>query len=177
MKTMKIFLLALVTIAVIAGGSAAMANPGSLSANFIADINTGAAPLTVHFSDTSVGTPTGWHWDFGDGSASTLQNPIYTYNTPGTYTVTMTVTNGAQSDTMSADIVVTNPMITTPTPTPATPIIVEPIRIPVRDPHHAQPSHGHQPPARQTPHNDRSPARQQPTATPTTKPVDNPKHR
>jgi len=32
-------------------------------------------------------------WTFGDGSTSTLQNPTYTYNVSGKYTVTLTVTN------------------------------------------------------------------------------------
>ena len=32
-------------------------------------------------------------WQFGDGSSSTLANPVYTYTTPGNYTVSLTVTN------------------------------------------------------------------------------------
>ena len=103
------FSIALVTIAVIAGGFAAMAQTSGLSASFMADVNTGAAPLTVHFTDTSKGGPTGWYWDFGDNSSSTLRNPVYTYNTPGTYTVNLTVTDCTQTDTTSADIVITNP--------------------------------------------------------------------
>lgn len=34
------------------------------------------------------------HWDFGDGNSSTLVNPIHTYSSAGTYTVTHTVTDG-----------------------------------------------------------------------------------
>lgn len=33
-----------------------------------------------------------WNWNFGDGSTSTLQNPIHAYNDPGPFTVTLTVT-------------------------------------------------------------------------------------
>lgn len=37
--------------------------------------------------------PVSWLWSFGDLSSSTLPNPVHTYATPGTYTVTLTVTN------------------------------------------------------------------------------------
>ncbi len=36
---------------------------------------------------------TAWHWDFGDGSTSTRQNPAHRFKNPGTYNVTLTVTN------------------------------------------------------------------------------------
>lgn len=42
--------------------------------------------------------PYTWAWDFGDGATSTEQNPTHTYTTPGTYTVTLIVTD-AVSDT------------------------------------------------------------------------------
>jgi PKD repeat protein len=46
-------------------------------------------------------TPTSRLWDFGiPGETSTAQNPDYTYNTPGTYTVTLTATNAEGPDTM-----------------------------------------------------------------------------
>jgi len=54
----------------------------------------GFTPLTVQFRDTSGGSPKTWLWDFGDGNTSTLQNPPYTYLTPGTaYSVSLTVNN------------------------------------------------------------------------------------
>lgn len=40
------------------------------------------------------GPPTGWAWDFGEGGSSTAQHPEYTYNMTGTFTVTLTVSNG-----------------------------------------------------------------------------------
>ena len=48
---------------------------------------------TTHNKCTSL---TNWYWDFGDGTTSTLQNPVHTYASPGVYTVCLTVegTNG-----------------------------------------------------------------------------------
>ena len=50
-------------------------------------------------------------WDFGDGGTSTLQSPVYTYTVPGSYTVTLTITDTAtgEADTLvrSAYITVT----------------------------------------------------------------------
>ncbi len=68
----------------------------------VADFNgsptSGDAPLTVNFTDASTGA-TSWSWDFGDGGTSTAQNPSYTYNTAGTYTVTLIATNSCGTDT------------------------------------------------------------------------------
>lgn len=49
-------------------------------------------PTTVAFSDSSQGAQT-WFWDFGDGNTSTAQNPVHTYASPSTYSVTLVVTN------------------------------------------------------------------------------------
>jgi PKD repeat protein len=61
----------------------------------------GPAPLNVTFRDTSAGSPAAWHWDFGDGAASDLQNPSHTYAIPGSYSVSLTVRSGDQSDTVT----------------------------------------------------------------------------
>ena len=60
--------------------------------DFTASVTSGAVPLAVKFTDTSDGKPTAWEWDFGDGETSDEQNPDHTYETAGTYTVTLTVT-------------------------------------------------------------------------------------
>lgn len=74
-------------------------SPGPPVANFSGSPTTGVYPLTVNFSDLSTGNPTSWSWDFGDGSGtSTQQNPSYTYNSAGTYTVSLTATNAYGSD-------------------------------------------------------------------------------
>ncbi len=60
----------------------------------------GFAPLDVNFTDLSTNNPTSWSWNFGDGvGTSTQQNPSYTYDSPGTYTVSLMATNAYGSDT------------------------------------------------------------------------------
>ncbi len=75
------------------------------TARFAADPSSGFVPLTVQFSDLSIPADAPiaqWYWDFGDGGASTQQNPSYTYREPGVYTVTLTVTDQfGCSDTVS----------------------------------------------------------------------------
>jgi len=66
-------------------------------ANFTADQTSGTEPLTVTFTDTSTNSPTSWLWSFGDGGTSTERNPTHVY-LPGTYTVSLTGTNAAGSD-------------------------------------------------------------------------------
>jgi PKD repeat protein len=82
-----------------------------LSADFSAAPTFGAVPLTVNFSDTSIGTATTWSWSFGDGGTSTQQNPSHTYTSPGTYTVTLTVTNasGGSSTRTRTDYITASP--------------------------------------------------------------------
>jgi PKD repeat protein len=74
--------------------------PGLMvAANFSASPTSDMAPLTVRFNDTSLGSPTSWIWDFGDGNFSTLRDPIYTYYSAGKYTVSLNATNAYGSDT------------------------------------------------------------------------------
>ena len=72
-------------------------------ANFSSSARVGPAPLAITFTDTSLGHPTAWAWDFdADGIIdSTEQNPTHTFSQPGIYTVSMTATgsNGADSHT------------------------------------------------------------------------------
>ncbi|MBN2466722.1 MAG: PKD domain-containing protein, partial [Deltaproteobacteria bacterium] len=68
-------------------------------ASFSLSPDTGTAPLTVYFVDYSTNSPTSWLWDFGDGGTSSSQNPSHTYNSAGTYTVSLTAANLCGSDT------------------------------------------------------------------------------
>jgi hypothetical protein len=46
---------------------------------------------TVTFTDKSTGNPVQWAWSFGDGTTSQLRNPVHTYTSSRTYTVTENV--------------------------------------------------------------------------------------
>jgi PKD repeat protein len=65
--------------------------PATIFAYFSMDKWSGYEPLTIQFTDTSVGDPTRWHWDFGDGGSSDQQNPSYTYQEAGVYSPTLTI--------------------------------------------------------------------------------------
>jgi gliding motility-associated-like protein len=64
-------------------------------------------PLTTIFRDTSTGNVVKWNWTFGDSKSSTLQNPAYVYVTPGTFDVTLIVTdpNGCTDTTAQAKLI------------------------------------------------------------------------
>jgi PKD repeat protein len=68
-------------------------------ADFTGSPTSGCAPLTVNFTDQSTGEITSWSWVFGDGGTSPDQNPSYTYQNPGDFTVSLTVTGPEGSDT------------------------------------------------------------------------------
>ncbi|MFY8091833.1 MAG: PKD domain-containing protein [Chitinophagaceae bacterium] len=84
---------------------AVIANP---VASFNTYTNTSAGDSYTFISTSTVpsGTMT-YSWNFGDGSpASSLVNPTHTYSTPGTYTVTLTVTgsNGCPATTTTGSV-------------------------------------------------------------------------
>ena len=56
------------------------------------------------FTDSSLGGPTSWLWDFGDGTTSASQNPSHTYTNAGSYNVTLRASRGSGSDTMNQAI-------------------------------------------------------------------------
>jgi vibriolysin len=69
-------------------------------ANFTASTTNPSVGGSVTFTDTSTNTPTSWSWTFEGGTpgSSTAQNPTITYNTIGTYDVSLTATNAQGSD-------------------------------------------------------------------------------
>jgi len=87
-------------------------------AAFTSDFTTISCGSTVKFTDQSI-QAFDWSWNFGDQSTSTLQNPTHTFNSPGTYTVSLYVTNPLGNNTITHTIVV-NPTFSvnvTATPT------------------------------------------------------------
>ena len=88
--------------------------PDAPVADFTGTPTSGYRPLTVKFTDLSTNSPTSWSWDFGDGDSTnaTVQNPIHTYNSAGTYTVELTATNGGGSDSEEKEDYIT---VVTPT--------------------------------------------------------------
>ena len=54
----------------------------------------------LQFSDESYNAASGWNWTFqgGNPATSTAQDPLVTYATPGTYTVTLSATDGTSTD-------------------------------------------------------------------------------
>ena len=76
-----------------------------------ADKTSGPAPLEVAFSADGSDDVVTYHWDFGDGTGTSLdQNPTHRYMTKGTYTATVTVTDGAgKTGTDSVVITVADP--------------------------------------------------------------------
>ncbi|HAE30773.1 MAG TPA: hypothetical protein DCF89_06640, partial [Flavobacteriales bacterium] len=78
----------------------------SPEADFSIIENYSCAPMIVEFVDSSSDALT-WNWDFGDGSSSSLQNPLHVYNTPGSYSIELTVTdvNGCQSTKLDSNAV------------------------------------------------------------------------
>ncbi len=70
-------------------------------ADFTADTTTVIEGGSVQFTDLSTNNPTAWSWTFPGGTpgSSTIQHPLITYYTPGTYSVTLIASNAAGSDT------------------------------------------------------------------------------
>ena len=78
-------------------------------ANFTANPTNGNKPLTVYFTDNSTNSPNSWSWSCIGGvpSSSTLQNPSITYNTPGSYGVSLTSYNSGGSNTITKNNYIT----------------------------------------------------------------------
>lgn len=93
-------------------------------ADFSTNIPSGFMPLEVQFIDLSPGSPLAWAWDFnGDGiTDSNEQNPVWIYDFPGSYTVSLSVDYGSETCSETrADYILAflNPAITRYVPSPS----------------------------------------------------------
>lgn len=70
---------------------ASLVSSTPLEAKFYGVPDTTVFPMTVRFFDASIGSPNSWHWNFGDGNISTVQNPVHTYYRAGAFPVQLTV--------------------------------------------------------------------------------------
>jgi PKD repeat protein len=86
----------------------------ALAASFTFSPANPTAGQSVQFTDQSAGGPASWSWDFGDGTASSAQNPAKVYGSAGTYNVRLTVFNGGSSNATTRNVVVTAPAPVTP---------------------------------------------------------------
>jgi gliding motility-associated-like protein len=83
----------------------------NITANFQSSDTSFCTGTCVNFTDLSTGSVTSWNWNFqGAGTlSSTAQNPSgICYSSPGTYSVSLIVSNGTSSDTITSTIVVTS---------------------------------------------------------------------
>lgn len=83
---------------VVTGGS-------SPTASF--EVQNAPCQLNVTFTNTSNNADQ-FHWQFGDGTSSSDQQPEHTYGTPGTYSVTLVVSNACGSDTAGLQVEITS---------------------------------------------------------------------
>ena len=80
-----------------------------LAADFDISATTSYIGDDIHFTDTSIGNPTTWEWDFENNGIydSFEQNPTHNYNSAGTYSVKLKVTRDTQEDFLIKDNLIT----------------------------------------------------------------------
>lgn len=78
------------------------AEEGAIILNF----KTKQSDLIIRFNGTAYGNPDQWHWSFGDGNTSDLQNSSNIYPTHGNYTVTLWARNNNSTGNTVRDIYV-----------------------------------------------------------------------
>ena len=91
--------------------------PEPLTARFHLDSTD--IPLTHRFEASATGgtEPYTYHWDFGDGQEANVQNTRHTYDNPGTYTATLTVTDATGQTASDSTQVIVDPPSSPPAAT------------------------------------------------------------
>ncbi|MCD4696754.1 MAG: T9SS type A sorting domain-containing protein, partial [Bacteroidales bacterium] len=93
----------------------------ALNASFTSDITTVCESETVNFVDASSGGAVSWSWTFEGGTPGTsnIQNPTVAYLTAGTYDVTLEVSDGIETASLTIEDYIT---VSTAPDVPGTPI-------------------------------------------------------
>jgi PKD repeat protein len=90
-------------------------SPSAPVANFTVSPNSGEAPFTASFTNTSTGNATSYIWNFGDNSETSSEtNPSHTYNTVGTYNVILEAIGAGGQTSSIRQVTVNNPQIPAP---------------------------------------------------------------
>ncbi|MBE3142814.1 MAG: PKD domain-containing protein, partial [Planctomycetes bacterium] len=76
----------------------------ALTASFSYSPTSPTVDQAVQFTDASTGNPSLWQWNFGDGTASTSQNPSHSFTRSGTFAVSLTALNASDQDVISHTI-------------------------------------------------------------------------
>jgi PKD repeat protein len=82
---------------------------GKIQAQATADFSFTTNNLAVTFTDASSSSSSAIvssHYDFGDASVSTMQNPSYVYAASGTYTVCLIASDSTSSDTICKSVTI-----------------------------------------------------------------------
>ncbi|MEW6467848.1 MAG: PKD domain-containing protein [Bacteroidota bacterium] len=80
---------------------------------FAPDVSSGCSPVCVNFTN-STSNSVSCLWSFGDSQTSTICNPSHCYPVPGTYSVTLSVTdnNGCSNTATQSNLITVNPWAT-----------------------------------------------------------------
>ncbi|HEV2480825.1 MAG TPA: PKD domain-containing protein, partial [Puia sp.] len=102
----------LLTVFLILTGCFFQEAKAQLSADFYIDHAGGCSPLVVHFTPLVTGASSGnatYSWDLGNGNIAAVAAPEAVYSTVGTYTITLTVSNGGLTATATHTVTVYPP--------------------------------------------------------------------
>ena len=80
--------------------------PSGTEASFTYSPPNPVAGQTVSFQDLSLGAPSSWSWDFGDGKSSTVEDAVHVFSTASSYDVALTAAGAGGTSVIAKTIVV-----------------------------------------------------------------------
>jgi gliding motility-associated-like protein len=88
-----------------------LSTKGQVTADFSLNETEGCAPMHIEFANNSTGSNLTYNWDFDNGNISTLENPEANYGDHGVYNITLTVSDGTNTDAITKTLTVySNPV-------------------------------------------------------------------